>query len=202
MGNCMAFAIAVGVTGSLFADGNSATTSASAGVRIVAPVKITAIQHLNFGSIVVDDIKKSSSITMAFNGFAPGVVGNLSGNLATTELRALGNCTLYRKSPAHTPALFHLQKDAWVASTSNFGGSGIFDTDVTVVIDGSVTLSGGTGGPVSLTVATDLPSDPFTPAGASPGLVYRRFQLAGTLYIPPESLGTKTGTINVSVSYN
>jgi hypothetical protein len=202
MGNYMAFAIAVGLTGSLFADGNSATSSASAGVRIVAPVKITAIQNLNFGSIVVDDIKQPSTITMAFNGFAPGVDGNLSGDLAPTRLSALGNCTLYRKSAAHTPALFHFQKDAWVASTHNLGGTGIFDTDVTVVIDGSVVLSGGTGGPVSLTVATDLPSDPFTPAGASPGLVYRRFQVGGTLYIPPESLGTKTGTINVSVSYN
>jgi hypothetical protein len=55
---------------------------------------------------------------------------------------------------------------------------------------------------VSLTVATDMPSDPFIPAGAQPGLVYRRFQVGGTLYIPPESLGTKTGSINVSVSYN
>jgi hypothetical protein len=202
MGNYMAFAIAVGLTGSLFADGNSASSSASAGVRIVAPVKITAIQHLNFGSIVVEDVKKSSTITMAFNGFAPGVAGNLSGDLSPTKLSALGNCTLYRKSAAHTPALFHFQKDEWVASTSNLGGTGIFDTDVTVVIDGSVILSGGTGGPVSLTVATDLPSDPFTPAGASPGLVYRRFQVGGTLYIPPESLGLKTGSINVSISYN
>lgn len=198
----MAIAIAVGVSGVLFADGNSATASASAGVRVVAPVKITAIQNMNFGSIVVEDVKKPSNITMAFNGAAPGVAGNLSGSLASTELIALGNCTPYKKSPPHTPALFHFQKDAWVASTQNLGGTGIFDTDVTVVIDGSVILSGGTGGPVNLTVATDLPADPFIPAGAVPGLTYRRFQLGGTLYIPPECLGTKTGTINVSVSYN
>lgn len=202
MGKYMAIAIAVGVSGCLFADGNSASTTASADVRIVAPVKITAIQNLNFGSIVVEDIKKPSTVTMAFEGLAPGVSGNLSGNLASTKLRDLANCTLYRKSAAHTPAVFHFQKDAWVASTHNLGGSGIFDTDVTVVIDGSAVLTGGTGGPVSLTVATDMPSDPFTPAGAMPGLVYRRFQVGGTLYIPPEALGTKTGSINVSVSYN
>lgn len=202
MANYMAFAIAVGLTGSLFADGNSATTTASADVRIVAPVKITAVQHLNFGSIVVEDIKKPSAITMAFDGLIPGASGNLTGSLATTKLKDLANCTVYRKSAAHSPALFHFQKDAWVASTHNLGGTGLFDTDVTVVIDGSAILTGGTGGPVSLTVATDMPSDPFTPPGASPGLVYRRFQVGGTLYIPPESLGTKTGSINVSVSYN
>lgn len=202
MDKCMAIASAAGVACSLLASGNSATTSVSAGVRIVAPVKITALQNLNFGSIVVDDIKKPSTVTMAFTGSMPSIGGNLTGNLANTELRELGNCTLHRNSQAHTPALFQIQKDAWVASTSNFGSSGIFDTDVTVMIDGSAVLSGGTGGPVSLTVATDLPSDPFVPAGAVPGVVYRRFQLGGTLVIPAEALGTKTGTVNVSVAYN
>lgn len=202
MGKCMAIAIAGGLVCSLSAGGNSATTSASAGVRIIAPVKVTVVQNLNFGSIVVDDIKQPSTVTMAFTGTMPAIGGNLTGSLASTELRDLGNCTLHRKSPAHTPALFQIQKDAWVASTSNFGSTGIFDTDVTVMIDGSAVLSGGTGGPVSLSVATDLPSDPFTPSGAVPGVVYRRFQLGGTLYIPAEALGTKTGIVNVSVAYN
>jgi len=202
MGNCMAVAMVLGATVALFADGNSASTTASAGVRIVAPVKITAIQHLNFGSIVVDDIKKSSSITMAFNGLLPGASGNLSGDLAPTQLTHLGNCVPYRKSPAHSPALFHVQKDDWVASTHNLGGTGLFDTDVTVNWDQHVTLAGGYGGPVALKVATDLPADPFTPAGAVPGVIYRRFQLGGTLSIPAEALGTKTGIIHVSVSYN
>ncbi|MDP2874903.1 MAG: hypothetical protein Q8O00_01890 [Holophaga sp.] len=194
-------AMALGVGCALFANGNSASTGASAGVRIVAPVKITAVQHLNFGSIVVGDVAKTSTITMAFNGIAPGIIGNLTGNLASTRLTAMSNCTPYRKSAAHTPALFHLQKDAWVASF-NIGGAGLLDTDVTIVIDRAVTLSGGTGGPVNLQVATDIPADPFIPAGALAGATYRRFQLAGKLDIPAGCLGSKTGTINVSVSYN
>ncbi len=202
MGKSQVIAMAMGIPMALFANGNSASTTASAGVRIVAPVKISAIQNLNFGSIVVEDIRKASTLTMAFNGLLPGASGNLTGDLATTKLTHYGNCTPYSKSPAHSPALFHFQKDAWVASNSNLGGTGLFDTDVTVTWDHLITLSGGYGAPVSLQVASDLPADPFLPAGAVPGVIYRRFQLAGTLTIPAESLGTKTGIINVSVSYN
>lgn len=175
----------------LAADGNSDSATAKAKVRVVAPVKIKRIAHIDFGTIVVDDYNKPATVRMRFRG---GWLAGLTPN-PVAELDFKG-CARYRASAPCTPGIFQVERDATVAPS--FLG---YMAGVRLTCDQSFELSGGRGGNVLMIVDTDLPAEDFVPAAPVPGVLYSRFQVGGLLVIPAKCLGDKEGTFNVSVAY-
>jgi len=181
-------ALAVGSV--LMADGNSDAAQARAKVQIVAPVKVKRLSHIDFGSIVVDDYNRPAKVHMRFKG-------GLSNWTPTpaTEL-SFESCARYRSSAPHTPGAFQVERDALVAP-SFFG----YMAGVKLTCDQSVVLAGGHGAPVLMVVDTARPPRDFVPASPVGGVLYSRFQVAGSIFIPARSLGYKEGQFNVSVAY-
>ena len=181
----LTLAIIAGFSSVAFADGNSATATATASVRIVAPVKILSNQNLDFGNIVVDDVDQAAKVTMTSNT-SDGMLYSV-GTLSHWD-----KCAPYKKAGTVKAASFHYAYDAGVAST-----------DIGIVIDQKVTLSGGFGPNVILNTNNDLPADAcfLIDLGRTDGTQQKHFGVGGTLEIPAKALGTKTGTINVTVTY-
>ncbi len=169
------------------ADGNSATASATASVRIVAPLRIISNSNMNFGNIVVDDIADAAKVTMTTTT-APGDL------YATPTLKDFVKCAQWKTKGTVSAATFHYSYDLGVALN-----------DVKVTVDPIVNLTGGIGPAVKLTTNSDLPadacflSDPRLDASA--GTHQSHFGVGGTLDIPAGALGAKTGTVNVTVEY-
>jgi len=169
------------------ADGNSATASATASVRIVAPLRIISNSNLNFGNIVVNDIADAAKVTMSTTT-APGDL------YATPTLKDFVKCAQWKNKGTVSAATFHYSYDL-----------GVVLNDVKVTVDPIVNLTGGTGPAVKLTTNNDLPadacflSDPRLDSSA--GTHQSHFGVGGVLDIPAGALGTKTGTINVTVEY-
>lgn len=174
----------------LTANGNSDTAQVQAKVQVVAPVKVKRLAHIDFGSVVVDDHNLPARVHMRFKGPLPNWTPS-----PPTEL-SFEACARYRSSAPHSPGIFQVERDA-LAAPSFFG----YMAGVKLTCDQSVILTGGYGDPVLMIVSTDLPAEDFVPAGPVPGLLYSRFQVAGSLFIPARSLGHKEGQFNVSVAY-
>lgn len=174
----------------LGADGNSDAVQAQAKVQVVAPVKVKRLAHIDFGSVVVDDYNLPARVHMRFKGVLPDWTPS-----PDTEL-TFEACARYRSSAPHSPGIFQVERDALVAP-SFFG----YMAGVKLTCDQSVVLTGGHGDPVLMVVATDLPAEDFVPASPVAGVLYSRFQVAGSLFIPARSLGYKEGQFNVSVAY-
>jgi hypothetical protein len=174
----------------LAADGNSDTAKVAAKVQVVAPVKVTRIAHIDFGSIVVDDYNRPAKVHMRFRGPLADWTANPATDLTFED------CARFRASAPHTPGIFDVERDALVAPS--FAG---YMSGVRMTYDQSVTLSGGHGGDVLMIVDSDLPAEDFVPANPTPGALRSRFQVGGTLLIPAKCLGYKEGPFNVSVAY-
>lgn len=169
------------------ADGNSASATATASVRIVAPLRIISNSNLNFGNIVVNDTATPAQVTMT-TAIAPNQL------YATPTLSNFKECAQWKTKGTVSAASFHYSYDL-----------GVVVSDVKVTVEPVVTLTGGIGAPVKLTTNNDLPadacflSDPRLDSG--PGTHQSHFGVGGVLDIPAGALGTKTGTINVTVEY-
>ncbi len=178
-------ALVAGFSGFAFADGNTASTTATATVHIVAPVKIISNQGMDFGNIVVDDVDQAAKVTMKTNTL-PGMLYSYA------TLEGWDKCAPYKKAGTVKAASFHYSYDAHVA-----------DTDLSIVIDPTVVLTGGVGPNVTLTTNNDLPADGcfLADLGNTPGTTQKHFGVGGLLDIPAKALGTKSGTVTVTVSY-
>lgn len=174
----------------LLADGNSDTATAKAKVHIVAPVKIVSDGEINFGQIVVDDVNQPASVVMT-----PKTTDN-GGTTAT--LSGWDKCAQYKKNNVTVRAAeFHYSHD--VQTTIN--------AQVGITIDPTVSLTGGIGGPVTLTTNNDLPAD-LCALGSIKGqkeitgyVQFNHFGVGGKLDIPAGALGQKVGTLTVKVEY-
>lgn len=169
------------------ADGNTASASATASVRIVAPLRIISNSSLNFGNIVVNDIADAAKVTMTTSIAA----GDL---YATPTLKDFVKCAQWKTKGTVSAATFHYSYDLGVALN-----------DVKVTVEPVVNLTGGVGPAVKLTTNNDLPadtcflSDPRLDASA--GTHQSHFGVGGVLDIPAGALGTKTGTVSVTIEY-
>lgn len=188
MRNLITFGLVAAFSSLAFgADGNTATASATASVRIVAPLRIISNQNMNFGNIVVEDTALPAQVTMT-TAIAPNQLH------ATATLGGWVKCAPWKTAGTVTAASFHYSYDLGVAVT-----------DVKVTVDPTVSLTGGTGGAVTLTTNNDLPADACflsdSRLDAGPGTHQSHFGVGGILDIPAGALGAKTGTVNVTVEY-
>lgn len=188
MRKLITFSLVAGLSTLAFAaDPNSATASATASVRIVAPLRIISNSNLNFGNIVVNDVADASKVTMT-TAIAPNQL------YATPTLKDFVKCAQWKHAGTVSAASFHYSYDL-----------GVVLADVKVTVDPVVTLTGGTGPNVTLTTNNDLPADACYLSDPRldgiPGTHQSHFGVGGILDIPAGALGSKTGTINVTVEY-
>ncbi len=181
----IALALVAGASSFAFADGNSASTTATASVRIVAPIKILSNQNLDFGNIVVDDVNQAAQVTMT-TSTSDGML------YSSATLGGWDKCAPYKKAGTVKAASFHYSYDLGVAIN-----------EIGITIDPTVTLTGGFGPDVTLTTNNDLPADAcfLADLGNTAGTQQKHFGVGGTLDIPAKALGVKTGTIHVMVAY-
>jgi hypothetical protein len=155
-----------------FADGNLTNTSASAQVQLVAPISITTVHGLSFGTLVIDQTHFSSG-SMKING---------SGVLATS----FGNGTWLSLSKGTT-----LQPQAAQFSVSGEAGYPF------AFAAGEFTITGPAG--ASWRVVPDVITAGLVTTGniANPSYV----NVGATLYINNGFPGIYTGTMLAGVSY-
>lgn len=161
----------------LFADGNTATTSAEAAVRIYSPIGIYNVfgDKLDFAQIVINDVTKPASVVMPA-GYYP-------------TLQDFDNCAVKNGSPSPSAAWFHINRDSSLTYT--------LAVDPVVDLGDGVTITTASSSVSPCSVAP-TPLAPFALAGTT----QEHFYVGGKLDVPPFVIGHKTGTLNVTVSYN
>lgn len=187
----LTFLLATAAAGSLlYADGNSASATAQASTRIVAPVKVVANSDLKFGNIVVDDLGQAAEVTMT-TAIAAGQL------VCTPTLGGWTKCAPYKHQGDISGATFHYSYDVWGAAHNG----------VKVTVPATLSLTGGFGGACTVNTNNDMPADDcfLSVPGLDPnipGYVSKKhFGVGGKLLIPAGALGEKKGTLTVTVEY-
>ncbi|MFZ1375475.1 MAG: DUF4402 domain-containing protein [Geothrix sp.] len=139
MRKLIALALVAAVSPMFAGDGNHASASATAGVNLYAPVKISKVQDLSFGAVVVNDTANALSLLL-----------NLDGTVTYTN----GVALIGANAKAAQVAKFGFTKDstltvAWTIPTTVELGTGVNWTvqssitgDGTTSTAGTVTLYG------------------------------------------------------------
>lgn len=161
----------------LFADGNTATTSAEAAVRIYSPIGIYNVfgDKLDFAQIVINDVTKPASVVMPATYYP--------------TLQDFDNCAVKNGSPSASAAWFHVNRDSTLTYTLGI--------DPIVDLGDGVKITTSHSG-LTLCSVAPTPMAPFALAGTT----QEHFYVGGKLEVPAFVIGHKTGTLNVSVSYN
>lgn len=208
--------------GLLFAcdDGNTASATASAGLRIVAPLRIVKTSDLNFGAIVVDpDLRSGEKATFSLTPKTSP--DNADGNDFTVG--SYVKCSGFKGSKGVEPlqiATFHYSYDIWASQNSvNTIPTGIQKADggvgYTIEMSGHTTNpkagklvhDGANGvGECELTLTDDLPADncSLSHPGLDPKSAWvghKHLGVGGTVSIPAGAYGKMVGTITCKVQY-
>lgn len=130
MNKALAFALVAGCSGLLFADGNSASATAQASVRIYAPITLVKSTDLDFGQIILDNYSDAASIVLDENTY-PGM------------LKSPVKCSIKNNSTPAQVACFHYLKDASLAVN--------VQVDPTVTLQDGVTITTAKGGDLTCT---------------------------------------------------
>jgi hypothetical protein len=189
MRKLISLALVAGLAPFAFAGGNSAQATGSAAINIFAPVWVRQTQSLDFGSVVLDNLKVDATITVTAANGSNGSIGTPSLTYSHCSALAAG-ATGGQTTPKQ--GAFNFTWDKRVQ-------------DVYLGVPATVSLVGPQGLTAAIKTNDTTHSSEFVSTGGHNGATRTNsFAVGGTVTIPGkdgQQVGQWNGSYSVTVAY-